>query len=306
MKKHLTIFIGLILLNVTIFSAQYQQGKDLVVYAVPGQNGLGSEEGYVQQVLGNDLRVVKVGTPSILADLGQSGCQGYLRDALQKEDKPGIVYATSQGTATAINYLASCDKKENIQALVLEAVLASGNSAIHHTLTGTSGVNDASYSYYILPYLARIVFPCYRAAGEQPIKALDNLPKDIPIIIVHSKNDMQLPYDGACALYYGLRSKGNDNVYFISKDGFSHINILYSDPERNVVRSILKKHDLLKTSPEVSDLSEFQPDPLQYKPCYDALMATKEAKHTYVERTAVCVGLLAGSFIGYRKYLKGK
>jgi len=284
-----------------------QQSPVLPVYAVPGQNGLGSESDYIKGVLGKDTKIVKVATPERFRDLGQSFCERHMSEAFEKNDnKQGaIVYATSQGTATSLNYLADTDKGKKIKALILEATLASGNSAIYHTVTGPlMNMNICTkipFSYYLLPYAANFFMPGYRPAGKQPIKSIDAIPTDIPIVIIHSKNDMQLSYDDACALYYGLRSKGNDNVYFIHKEDCGHVRILESEDERNIIKRVLKKHGLMVgiLSVEEADLSAYQPDPMQYKAHYDDLIA-KETRHTYIERS-IGLGLLAGLI----KYMSG-
>lgn len=298
MKKHFPLttllFLSLLLGMVTVQGMQKMENNNktdtqpLVVYTIPGIDGSGSGADYVKKVLGSNIKIVKVGTPDFLTDLGQYFCSRYLTDALQKESREGIVYATSQGTATALNY-----PDEKIQALILESVLASGNSAICHRANGPlinmPFLKYIPFSYYWVPYLATFYCLGYRPAGKQPIKSLDALCKNIPIIIVHSKEDFQLSYNDACAVYYGLRLNGNKNVYLIiSKKEGSHTNILEdSEREKTIIRQILQEHGLLRDSGleedlEELNLSEFQPDPAPFKKHYYDLKA-KETKHEYVE-----------------------
>ena len=175
--------------------------------------------------------------------------------------------------------------------------MASGNSAIYHTVTGPlmgmECVKNIPGSYYVIPYLANVVAcPGYRPGGKQAIRSIDTIPVDLPIVIIHSKKDPQLPFDGACALYHRLRTNGNDNVYLIRKEGMQNIQVLGSHNDKEVVKRILRKHlasDSLSTSKQ-DDLKQFQPDPSQFKKQYDELIA-KEAKHVYLERTAILGGL---------------
>ncbi|MFC1870692.1 prolyl oligopeptidase family serine peptidase [Candidatus Dependentiae bacterium] len=265
-----------------------------VVYAIPGQNGLGSDKSYVEEIMGDNCEIIPVSTPTNLPDLGQSFCERHLDDALKIGNKEGVIYATSQGTATALNYVASSNRANQIKALVLEAAMASGNSAIYHTVTGPlmdmKIVKNIPGSYYVLPYLANLVCPGYRPAGKQAIKSIDNIPNDLPIIIIHSEGDKQLPFEGACALYNRLRKNGNENVYLVRKEGAQHIRILNSDNDKSMVKRILKKH-LLRSGEDCDNLSEFQPDPSRFGKEYQDLIA-KERRHTHFERVLGLAGLV--------------
>lgn len=262
--------------------------KPLAVYAIPGQNGLGSEQDYVANLLGcPEEAVTMVETPKTFPDLGQSNCIYYLRKALAQKDpgQPVIIHATSQGTATILNFLAQEGHDKNIKALILEATLATGNNAVVHTLknpySGLAHLTHYPWAYYWLPYAAKGMFPCYWPGGKQAITALHKLPKNIPIIIAHSRKDIQLAYEDACALYYGLRARGNDNVYFISKDGNKHLQILNTVQDSSDVRNILAKHKIPSFSANGNSLAGLQPDPEQFKPLYENLIR-KERNHTRI------------------------
>jgi len=269
----------------------------LQVYAIPGQNGSGSEPEYVANLLGQNVAtIVPIETPSA-PDLGQERCIRYLRAVLSKNDsKNAIIHATSQGTATTLNYLANEDKGKCIKGLILEAPLATGNSAIIHTLNGPLKnkpvIANLPFSYYWVPYCAKASFPCYWPSGKQPIKSIDKIPTNIPIILIHSKNDPQLSYNDTCALYYGLRSHGNNNVYLISKDGCNHLQIMQTEADKQLIRSILERHNVLPYSDssekrEEINLTEYQPDHMQFKELYDSLI-NKERNHDCL-RYAGCV-----------------
>ena len=266
----------------------------LNVYTIPGQNGCGSEADYVAGLLGADhVNVAPVTTPGILPDLGQEHCLRHLRTAIaRKPFDNAIIHATSQGTATAINYVAHEDQGRRIKALVLESVIGSGNSAIERTVGGPAmqmnHVTDLPFSYYWLPYVAQIsTMQTYFPFGKQPIKSLSKIPNDLPVIIAHSKQDMQLSYRDACALYCGLRLQGNNNAYLITKPDAQHISILDNQNDQDIVRNILKKHKLLPGECDATklDLSVIQPDPMQFKMMYEDLLA-KEKKHELIAGVA--------------------
>jgi hypothetical protein len=289
MKK--ILYIVLLLPAPFIISMEKQEDDTkLCVYTIPGQNGLGSERAYVTNLLGIELeQVVPIETPQYFADLGQSNCINYLRTAVSKHNHSNeieIVHATSQGTATALNYLAHEDKGKRVKGLILEATLASGNSAILHTIKGPlmdmPAIANLPLSYYWIPYIAKCLMPAYWPAGKQPINSIINIPTHIPIVITHSKYDPQLAYTDACALYYGLRAKGNNNTYLITKGGNGHINIMDSDSDKKIIAAILNKHKLVNNAQqEKIDLSPYQPDYLQFKELYNSLVS-KEEKHKYL------------------------
>ncbi len=271
--------------------------KQVLLFCIPGVNGRGSEAEYVRNLIGDaSLSCHAVPTPSLFPDLGQARCQSYLHDALQRTSHTDhvIIHATSQGTATALNYLLQVDKGKRIKALILEAPLVTGNSAIIHTIKGPlmnlPGLAALPFSYYWLPYCAKAQFPLYWPSGKQPIKAVNSTSdvSDIPIILIHSQDDPQLSYDDACALYHGLRKK-NNNVYLISKEGRKHLNIIKDPHEQEVIRTILQKHHLLENTAKQADLTVYQPDPANFQKLYDELLL-KEKKHLYVTCALLTVG----------------
>lgn len=302
-------------------SAQYINGmaqQKLHVYAIPGQNGLGSEVNYVKKLLGEEaVEVTPVQTPTICPDLGQRRCLKHLREAVNSRggNPAGIIHATSQGTATALNYVAREDKGKNIQALILESPLASGNSAIHHTASqpsmGLQKITNLPFSYYWAPYVAKSMFPAYSPSGRQAIRSIKDIPANMPVVIAHSKKDEQISYDDACALYYGLREQGNNNTYFITKKGANHVRPLKHSRNRPIVRAILQKHALLTASDEEQgniqggiDLSAYQPPHQQFKKQYDVLVA-KEKNHARIGYVLTAGFFIAACYFVKKMYDKG-
>jgi hypothetical protein len=306
MKKFI---IMLFIFSTQQFIFTMEEKKALHVYAIPGQNGLGSEQSYIKGILGNRVVITAIETPEN-PDLGQETCIKPLRDALatMKKDEKTIIYATSQGAASALNRWAE-DTNYQIKAMILEAPLVSGNSAILHTLKGPlmnlPTIASLPFAYYWIPYFAKILYPRYWPAGKQPIKAVEDMPiNNIPIILIHSKNDPQLSYDDTCALYCGLRAYGNKNVYLISKPNMAHINIISENADKRIIQNILKKHGLLSDDKDEEgttyDLSSYQPNPAQFKDLYDNLMR-KENNHeiiTNIVGLGVC-GVLLNALLTY-------
>lgn len=262
--------------------------SDYPVLAVPGQNGLGSSREYVASQLGIDQeKIYRVSTPSACIDFGQRFCQKGLSLGFEAIDTRNgyIIHATSQGTATVLNYLAANPiAQHSLRGVVLEAVMASGNSAIAHN------VHESPIGHVLAPYVARLIqFWTYSPSGMQAIKSIEKLlNKDCPIVLVHSTRDGCLPYYGACAIYYGLKEKGHRNVYFVTKeDSRRHIEILdKSLAERSIVKSILAQHGVVEAghADAIRALTEYQPDHMQYQAIYEKLCLIEKA-HTAIGAT---------------------
>lgn len=239
---------------------------------IPGQNGLGggNVETYLPYFAKHTNLIHEVATPFNIPDFGQSRCQKYLQetiDILNPNDRI-IIHASSQGTATALNYASK--HPEKIDALILEAVMLTGNSAISHTVENLMmpGATSLPGSYHLMPYLAKCQYPYYCPAGEQPICNVDKLPKNLPIIIIHHEKDLQLSHADAQALYAYLKLN-NHNVYFISmtSEWQEHVNLLLPKHMKQIanINNILKKNNLLPYHPmEILSInSDYQPEPKQ-------------------------------------------
>lgn len=273
------------------------------IYVIPPLGGFydkNHHKYYMMTAIGgsNIKTIIPVEDPFVLcADLGQSNCiKGVRKTFVEHKLDNAIIYAQSQGGATALNYLADEGRDSQIKALVLEAPVVSGNSAIMHTLKCMgflSLINRIPFSYYWMPYCAKLLFHRYWPAGKQPIKVTNNIPTNIPIIIIHSRNDPQVPYHDGCALYHALRAQGNNNVYFITINSDWHIDML-SEGERPIIQAILRKHNLIENIKKLSkkkkiNLDEYQPDHSQYKELYNELVR-KERNHQRIG-----YGLIAGT-----------
>jgi hypothetical protein len=319
MKKTSYIFFIITLLHsVALISMECPKTHLLVI---PGQNGMGGQN--VHKVLpyfaDNKHLMHHVKTPLSLPDFGQSRCQQYLKDKidlLKTNSKLHdydhlILHGSSQGTATTINYTAH--NPQNIKAIILESVLLTGNSAIFHTvdnvmLSDTCDLPDSSY--YLLPYTAKTLYPCYSPSGEQPINNIDKLPTDLLTIIVHDTKDFQLSSKDAQALYaYLTLVRGNKNVYLFAQESMfgEHINLLKEDnkEEINAINTILKIHNLLPvdSSEMLTDLSEFQPTPQpEWLDHFDAIFNKEkniQTTATTLQATSTSLSLYAlGKWVG--------
>lgn len=306
MQKITRLLTLTMLLCTTLFTLAMESEKQPKTHLViiPGQDGLENQN--IDTVLpyfkGKKSLKHYVETPLRLPDFGQSRCISYLEETMSsvKKTHSVIVHASSQGTATAINY--ASENPHRIDALILDSIMLTGNSAINHTVDHETlpGIASIPGSYYVLPYIIKPKFPWYGPADQQPIFNAYKLPTDLPIILIHHTDDPRLSYKDAQALYAFLReTKENKNVYLLSRttDEGKHI-YLYGESksdEITVINAILERHNILPSNPERSvqtiDITPFQPDPEQeWLDHFNALLK-KEKRFWYVDwaiKTALC------------------
>lgn len=304
------IFFGCIVLSYVLIPTYCYGVK---VLAIPGMNGGGSDAKYVKRILEvPKADIITVQTPRWLPDLGQQRCMKLLDEVVKKGgNEDYLIHATSQGGATALNYTALHDKGVHIKGMILEAPLVHGNSAIHHTMQGPlaapfSAIGKLPFSYYWLPYATKLIYPFYRPGGTQAIHSVKDIPKDMPIIIIHALEDPQISIDDASALYHALRKTGHNNVYFLRVYSNDHLYIIKRDDDKlkNQIHTILKKHGLLHVDRQINT-SDIQPDYMQYEKHYRNLM-DKEKNHWLFRRFLTlggCLGLI--SFAGWQMVKDG-
>lgn len=289
------------------------------IYQVPGIGQIDTERAqenkkYAKQIFEDNPTIKPVQTPWILTsgslpDLGQRACIGLLKEKLQidQHNTPKVIHAFSQGTATTLNYLGQIkDNRHNIKLVVLEGTVASGNSAIRHTVGNgflpapLSWLAKVPGSYVFLPYVAKcsiIISPFYRPAGMQAITSISSIDKNIPIVLIHSKGDREVAHSDSCALYYALKTQGHEHVYFISEEGDRHIHILQNKRVlQKTLQQIYARHvNNQEQDPTPQCIIDCQPDHTQYKWDYYKLIA-RERIHQILQ-VPLAAGIL---YAGYR------
>jgi|GEM_PF-3942705 len=281
--------------------------RPLAVAVIPGISGGDFFADTVHNHINYDVMPYPVPTPIYAIDLGQRFCQRHLENTLKKITDPFIIDASSQGTATALNYLAkNPDIAERTQALILTGTLASGNSGILQELTNwpfLSFMADLPFSYYFVPYITKLLPPfwTYSPSGQQAIDAVENIRKSkIPIILVHGMDDPEVSSNDSRALYYKLRENENKYVYLILVNTKQHVGILYHNTQaRKAVQSILQHHKLIDTS-DSNNVMDYQPDHVQFKQYYDALRY-KENVHKVIG-TVITICAILGITALAKKY----
>lgn len=327
--KQLLVVAILLCHGLTVNAMELSQEYNTHLVVIPGQNGEGGQNvtSTLSYFADKKTYTHNVATPNIIRDFGQNRCQSYLKKTLNSLDSNAkvIIHASSQGTATALNYVLKYPEK--IKALILEAPMISGNSVIFHTVSYNTLpiLNYIPGSYYALPYLAKLwpLYWFYSPAGEQALLNLDKLPENLPIIILHHEKDPQISHRDAQALYAALKSTHkNNNVYLMLKNSswaehvllLSHLGDGDNVHKIKAINKILTKNNLLpeinfdelpqiknnSINPSNDEInSTYQPKPKQKWLNHFENLHTKEKKIWYID-------WLAKPFYGIIIYLQIK
>ncbi|MCX5923979.1 MAG: prolyl oligopeptidase family serine peptidase [Candidatus Dependentiae bacterium] len=157
-------------------------------------------------------------------------------------NKSVILYGCSRGSATIINYLAKFNPK-NVKALVLDSCPASLPETIAPKLVKL-GIHP-SYSLSIFTRL----FPAYPVSSVPPLHAIKNITnKNLPILLLHSKDDSSVPFEHSLMLYLEFKNQGFTNVHLTAIAKGKHSFLLQTPAAKSVylkaVHTFYKKYDL--------------------------------------------------------------
>lgn len=238
-------------------------------------HGLGGDKNQIRPY--TDYKIIKRGIsfhafngPEVQAGsffqscLGQEGDINVIAKTIKanKISKPIIGVGVSKGAATLIN-IAGSQAIPNIKALVLESPFANASEVVkNHKIVRSLGLGFIFGG----DRMAKWSFPNYKPDGIQPIKLVNKIQHDVPIIIFHSKKDALIDIDHSRKLYIELIKEKRNNVYLIETENGDHANIIWSKTKENlfvvnVVHEFYKKHNL-PYYPELIkniDLKKFQP-----------------------------------------------
>lgn len=225
------------------------------VVVVPGQNGIGTETGYIQQRFEPVFRttelwshdqgalrsIMRAGIPTecFKMDFGQDHCKASLTEAMLacSADYPIVLYGNSQGTSTILQWLSDPAVDERLRKrvvmVVLEAVMASGNSAIWRTVRGwyCDGPLRRVAEFLCLDAMLCVaaswfLFRSFRAGDKQAVRCAESFPRDVPVILTHARQDTNLSYNDACAIQHLLKHKlQHPHVYLCTRMDGQHINL---------------------------------------------------------------------------------
>jgi hypothetical protein len=249
------------------------------VYAIPDMTNESLQSKYLVNLYPKEARIQYKDNPKKMELLSSSDLsQNYSLGPMEKsKGEKKVIHGALLGTTVILN--AFENKNFAPDALILESPVMSINSAIIHKVSTVIPMIDKLPGvYYWGPYLARIFFLYYAPSGKQPIKLIDKIPKDIPILIIHPEYDTNSSIDDSRALYYHLKKSGNNNVYFIDKalDNEGWCNLLAP----GIVKLFLTLHKIIEVDEleQFFDLSQYRPNHEQFKRQYETL-TSREKNH---------------------------
>ncbi len=170
-----------------------------------------------------------------------------------------ILFGCSRGAATCVNTI-SIHNPCNIAALVLDACPTSMPETLDPKLCNL-GIHP-SYNNQIFTRL----FPAYITDDITPLKAICAIKnKQLPILIVHAKNDTVVPYAHAMQLYITFKAHGFEHVYLASILEGKHA-FLLQDPQAKTaylqaIHTFYKIHHLPFDATYAQDaMTAYQPE----------------------------------------------
>jgi len=121
-----------------------------------------------------------------------------------------VAFGVSRGVPSLINWYHTFGQKVN--GFIFEGGQSTIDNLAKHSNT---------YYYDIVKKLAPYV-TSYDPNDLNVMENLLSLPKDVPILFIHSKNDTTVPYECGYEMYRILSNNGYDNVKFVTLKNANH------------------------------------------------------------------------------------
>jgi len=174
--------------------------------------------------------------------LGQKNEVEILVDQLYKtigkHQKDIVLVGVSRGAVAAFNMIGLYDLPQ-IKALVIESPFESPKTVLEHNLS------KVSFFSKIAHFAKKIM--AYKEDGIQAIELVENIPQDLPILIIASKEDSRVPIESSILLYNRLVETDHSNIHLLILEKGKHGN-LFSGYEgqkyQNVTHAFYKKYGL--------------------------------------------------------------
>lgn len=142
-----------------------------------------------------------------------------------------IGFGVSRGAATWITTLGTKQVAKKVGCLVLESPFSSMKNVmlfqvIHFILEAIRPLFPSIDPEHHASMIMKNFFTSYQMDGIQPIDAIENISKDIPILLVHSKEDAIIPINNSRHLYNKLRESGHTKIFLLELDHGKHASLL--------------------------------------------------------------------------------
>jgi hypothetical protein len=154
-----------------------------------------------------------------------------------------ILFGLSRGASNIVIFVGT-HIVDNVKAIILESPYSMMGDVIESILHKFNvGWIPLSYG----EYLAELIFRKYKHNGMRPGDFIENIPHDIPLLIICSKEDHLVPFTSSINLYKKLVANGHKNAYLFVAEHGRHAKILQGpDGEKYqvIVHAFYKKYNL--------------------------------------------------------------
>jgi Prolyl oligopeptidase family len=154
-----------------------------------------------------------------------------------------ILWGLSRGASNLLIF-AGLYQPDKVKALILESPYYTMSEVIENIMINNKlGWLPLSYGETV----AEFIFKKYNRYGHSPANCIENIPKDLPIFIICSKEDHLVPYSSSMNVYKKLIAFGHKDTYIFIINQGKHANILHG-PEGEkyqwVINAFYKKYNL--------------------------------------------------------------
>jgi prolyl oligopeptidase family protein len=168
----------------------------------------------------------------------------YQRTMNRYQDCDIILWGLSRGASNQSIFAGLYNHYDNIRAILLESPYNSMTEVIESMMHKKNlGWMPVSYG----ETLAEFIFKKYKRNGWSPKDYINKISKEIPILIICSKEDQTVPYTTSINVYKNLVAAGHKHTYILITDYGRHAQILQGpdgETYQSVVNAFYKKYNL--------------------------------------------------------------
>jgi predicted esterase len=168
---------------------------------------------------------------------------GVFQKSIQEIDQV-IIQGVSRGASNIITFLAEKQPK-NIAAVLIESPFDCIESVMDRLIEISPILKKflEEYKYFLF----KLVFKEYSEKGIRPIDCVHKISKDIPILIICSKEDILVPYESSQRLYQKLKDEGHGKVHLLILEKGNHAFLIKGENAHEyqiVVHAFYKNYNL--------------------------------------------------------------
>lgn len=185
------------------------------------------------------------------SDLAQEGEVAHLykhfKTFSSEKNKKLVISGVSRGASTIINFAGlHANELENVSMFILESPFDVAIEVMRNVARMLMQDKHPFINFGINYSISKF-FPKHKPDGMSPIKMIAKIPKDIPLLLIHSRKDLLISVNASRKLYIELKKAGHQHVYYLETENGSHARVLWGpqgDIYMCVVHALYKKYNL--------------------------------------------------------------